>query len=286
MTYFAETASSSVSISRRNEWFWAKELPWQAERSPFLLHGLSAVSALHLAERLPNNDSTLLLSRKHYTTATSQFRIIISRVDAENCVPIFALSLIVIVVQLKLSSRHPRHSPLVDAAFNPIDSLNALRGASGLLKAVGLLIKRSSVSAIFDWQEGEIDPKVEQTRGALLTQLDSLRGLAQDEVCRSALDNLGLWLESFQSRSKTWFQLAWWPAAVAPDFLSKLQMGHSVALIIYGSWCCGMHARYKEWFTQGYAGQAIQFVKAQLASSGELVLQGHVERLEVLVSAS
>lgn len=132
----------------------------------------------------------------------------------------------------------------------------------------GLLLKENSVATIFDWRESEMDPRVERATTGLLVQLDALRELTVDVDCRSALDKLKLWLESLQCTSKTWFQLTCWPAAVSPEFVSKLQIGHPAALMIYACWCRGAHARYKEWFVEGSVGQAMQFVKVELASSG------------------
>ncbi|KAJ3547286.1 hypothetical protein NM208_g1592 [Fusarium decemcellulare] len=283
--YFAEVTSLCVSISTRSKWFWTTELPQQAESTPFLLEGLSAVSALHLAEKLPDNDSTLALTRKHYSSATSQFRVMISQINAENCISIFALSLIVIIMQLKLSSQHPRLSKLLDKDYSPIDSLESMRGAFRLIKAVGPFLNQSSVSSLFSWRHSEVDPQVEKTKNILLARLDTVENLTENHHCRSALTSLRLWLGGLQNWSKTWFELAWWPAVVSSEYLEHLRAGDIVSLLLYGYWCCGIHSRYKEWFVEGYVMQALVFVKAQVGSSWDLIHEDQPTDLELLVRA-
>ncbi|KAI5459420.1 hypothetical protein BGZ63DRAFT_426693 [Mariannaea sp. PMI_226] len=288
LTYFADVASLSVAISPDKTWFWTTELPRQAEKTPFLLHGLSAVSTLHLAERLPDGDSSLSLFRKHYSTAIAQFRLMACQISADNCIPIFALSLIVIVVQLKLSSRHPRHSRLLDASFSPVDCLEAMRGAKRLIQAVGpFLNSTSSVSSLFVWRRHHVDPQVDKMAQLLLLRLCTLDVMVEDLDCCSALHHLRSWAAGLTSWEKSWNELAWWPAAVSSEFLSRLESSDPIPLVLYAFWCCGIHVRFKEWFVDGFAVKAMQHVKTKLDPSWWALygIDDLVEELDLLVSS-
>ncbi|QKX61588.1 uncharacterized protein TRUGW13939_08740 [Talaromyces rugulosus] len=283
LSYFADVTSTYLALVECKAWFWTVEVPRMAENMPFLLHGVSALSALHIAENQSNYSSALSLSRKHFITASCQFRLMVNQIDTENCVAIFAFVLIVSMIQFKCSCA-PSRLGLLSNYFDPMNVIGALRGAAYLSKTlVPFVDKQSSFSTLFVQQTA---PSSEQTKLAvkvITDQLNELSSMPLDADNKAAATHLRFWIAGLGARPKGWLQLSWWPASVSPGYLSKLQQSDPVALLLYTYWCLGLHSEYIEWFLNEYAQQATRFVYSRLDSHYANMLDKTLQELQIVI---
>ncbi|KAI2817542.1 transcriptional regulator family: Fungal Specific TF [Aspergillus niger] len=94
------TLYTSRSIARRPEMqqVWLVDIPKIAYSHEFLMHGILALSALHIASNCPAEYSSYMKSsRYHITLALRSFRKALLSPTAENCCALFASSSIIMV---------------------------------------------------------------------------------------------------------------------------------------------------------------------------------------------
>ncbi|MCJ1404917.1 hypothetical protein MMC11_008143 [Xylographa trunciseda] len=96
MHHFAVSAHRSIAPSPGAVAVWRDLIPQLAFEYDFLLHGVLAVSALHLSltsqvDKLANS----ALALRHYTAALALFRPHLSSITSSNIFPLFAFSCIV-----------------------------------------------------------------------------------------------------------------------------------------------------------------------------------------------
>lgn len=283
LSYFAGVTSNSLALDKSKAWFWTKEVPRLAENMPFLLHGVFALSALHIAETQTNYDSALSLSRKHFITASCQFRLMVGEINTDNCVAIFAFVLIVSMIQFKCSCA-PSRLGLVSSLFDPMDTISALRGASYLSESlVPLVNKKSSVSVLLHQRTDTRSMQMDHTVKVITGQLNEISSMPLDADNETAANHLRFWIEGLGTHPKGWLQLSWWPASVSSRYLSKLQQNDSVALLLYMYWCLGIHSQYLKWFLNEYAQQAARFVYPRLGSKYLEMLDKTLQELKMTI---
>jgi hypothetical protein len=254
-----------------------------AENMPFLLHGVSALSTLHIAENQSDYSSALSLSRKHFIIASCQFRLMVDRINKENCVAIFAFVLIVSMIQFKCSCA-PSRLGLLSNYFDPMDVISALRGAAHLSETlVPLVDKQSPFSTLFVEKTGTSSERTKLAVKVITDQLNELSFMPLDADNQAAAAHLRYWIGGLGVRSKGWLQLYWWPASVSLGYLSKLKQSDPVALLLYMYWCLGLQSQYLEWFLNEYAQQATRFVYSRLDSHYANMLDKTLQEMEIMI---
>ncbi|MCJ1391629.1 hypothetical protein MMC18_004494 [Xylographa bjoerkii] len=96
MHHFAVSAHKSIAPSREGLAVWRDLVPQLAFEYDFLLHGILAISALHLSLTSPVNKlANSALALRHYTAALALFRPHLSSITSSNIYPLFAFSCVV-----------------------------------------------------------------------------------------------------------------------------------------------------------------------------------------------
>jgi hypothetical protein len=100
MWHFVTTTSTTLALLNGTRWTWETEVPLQAETNPFLLHGLMAVSAMHMGMLLPQQSKEYRsMACQTYRTALVMFRSAVRDINKDNCIAVLAFSLLVSVFQ-------------------------------------------------------------------------------------------------------------------------------------------------------------------------------------------
>ncbi|KAF2088811.1 hypothetical protein K490DRAFT_19036, partial [Saccharata proteae CBS 121410] len=95
MHHYTKTTSTTYSTREELIEVWQSWVPAAAIKYPFLMHGILATSALHLAHTHPNEALKYLsLFTNHQSLALTGFRSALPSITPENCHAIFAASMI------------------------------------------------------------------------------------------------------------------------------------------------------------------------------------------------
>jgi hypothetical protein len=122
MYHYATTVYALVGVRENLVHLWRDYIPKQAIKHPFLMHGLLALAAIHLAYLQPELSSQHLQAfNKHQAVALEEFRSILSSsVDPTRADALFALA-----ATLSVSSMAQTLTQVDDAALD-MDTITEL----------------------------------------------------------------------------------------------------------------------------------------------------------------
>ena len=121
---------------------WGIVMPQMAFSCDYLMHGILALSALHLATLKAENKSNYIdCSMAHFHCSLSTYNQVLPNIAADNCLTLFALSSLVTV--------HVCALPIVDEAGPYLERImtlfNMCRGVETILSPYTSLIQESSL---------------------------------------------------------------------------------------------------------------------------------------------
>jgi hypothetical protein len=155
------STSTYMTLSRRLEdhYLWQNVLPQLAFESPFLMRGIFAISALHLASlNLGRRHELVLSASRHQHIALQEFRSArMGEITKDNCNAIFASSILLAACSMgsQQSSEDPSRSvPAQETSVVP-EWMNLLRGTYALLASAWAWIQEGPLGQILQ-QEGAI----------------------------------------------------------------------------------------------------------------------------------
>lgn len=105
LDHFIGYTSTSLAHDEESRTLWQVKIPNLARQSSFLMHGLLACSALHLAHRNPDNNTYLSTAVLHQDAAMPVFRHAISHVDEENCHAVLVFSHLLVILCLAVEKQ-------------------------------------------------------------------------------------------------------------------------------------------------------------------------------------
>lgn len=140
MHHFTTVVCKTLSGRKEVQDVWGIVLPQMAFSCDYLMHGILALSALHLATLKAENKSDYIdCSMAHLHCSLSTYNQVLPNIAADNCVPLFALSSLVAV--------HVCALPIVDETGpylgRIITLFNMCRGVETILSPYTLLIQES-----------------------------------------------------------------------------------------------------------------------------------------------
>ncbi|MCJ1385208.1 hypothetical protein MMC17_008329 [Xylographa soralifera] len=171
MHHFALSAHRSIAASPGAVAVWRDLIPQLAFEYDFLLHGILAVSALHLSlTSQVNKLANSALALRHYTAALALFRPHLDSITSSNIYPLFAFSCVVPVYVFGYPhvSQFPSN-PLPEM----LEMLSVMRGCANIVKSG------------FQWLESSpfkhlLLPKPTDLSKGLATEIeDALTGLLE-----------------------------------------------------------------------------------------------------------
>lgn len=276
--YVSNVSTTEIEASSRQS-LWRDYIPQQALIYPFLLHGIIALSALHLAH-LEREQSTkyLRMYDKHQAIALARFRTTLSSdLDPEMGGALFALATTLSVSSTARSCAVPEtmpHPAVMD--MNDVIELFFLtKGVRDIIRVTGDHIRKGPMAPIFNattYPDG-IDillPPSVADRVKALHRMVAQYGLDLDaaEHCHSALREL----EHIYRNIQYWAGIGnveighvWqWQTRVTNEFVKLIQARSPPALVILAHYAAGMSAVQQTWFTQNWAQFTIRGVSFEL----------------------
>ena len=253
------TSATCLILSRsRNIDIWQVAIPRMALQHAFLMHGILALSALHLSRMQPLRTRKLtFLASAHEQAALPSFRNHISQNpnfnNNDTCNAVFSFSGFVIPFILASESASTSRIPgLEDAAphwFHAIRGLMVLLSGNWSTLSQGpyapLLL--AGTSEPVSYANNPADSHLVEIQ-QLISSWDDAQGVV---ACQIALDELRRVLSP--CKTTVGFKAAFliWPSLVPLDYIRLLHLKHPIALIILAHYCVLIKKIEMIWYLRG-----------------------------------
>lgn len=274
---------------------WHDYIPQQALEHPFLMHGLLALSALHLAYFRPHRSSEYLQTcDKHQDIALRKFREILSSPpDPELADPAFALA-----ATLSVSSM-ARSCARADTAAVDLDAVIELFILTrGVRDVIQLSHKRTRAGPMVVMLEGRPYPKDTEVHLPLSVSscFDSIRHMLfiyeldpeALQHCQSALTELQKLYNNIAYIAPTHNieigDLSRWQVIVSMDYIRLVQARNPPALVILAHYAAAMTAIRTAWYTQNWAEYALHGISEALDDSMQHWIRWPMEQVHARLS--
>jgi len=289
--YTADTYSTlDTAVAQRP--LWQKTVVELGFRHPFLLHGILAIAALHLAVTTIDpgvgRQHLVRSSSAHINVALGQFRKLLddtyeNNVNRDNCTALFVFSCIVVVYNFAVAQTEEQPTP--DDDPDPLAALlnciRLVRGVNSVLQPHWLTLMTSEVAPLLlnGCRRGVSgkEPEIMRLRDLIITSVTSTsRGddTADDDgsqaCCLEAVEQLNsVFLETkdcpsgtgAESRSKLAL-LFTWPVTLSERFVELVSERHPVTLVILAHFAVLLRHVGDCWWLAGWCERIIDAVEA------------------------
>ncbi|KAH6672083.1 hypothetical protein B0J14DRAFT_86181 [Halenospora varia] len=280
------TASTSLTFSNAPErrHVWQYVVPKIAFSHEFLLHGLLALSALHLSRISPERkDSLRANASAHHATALPMFRAALESIDSLNCHACSAFGTIIAVYEWA-SSEHTRglffangKSP---SEADTVEWVQLLRGSGGIVRCYYEEIIKGPLEPILHWDnaaehEAESNP-TEAAKFLALEQLWNATGVSVSAVEVDSLNEALRWLKIIYTIIATPHNnqdpasaALSWPVRVPSLFFLMVNNRQPAALILLSHFCLLLNKVEDFWWVRGMSRRVLQEINEALGEEWE-----------------
>ena len=281
--YGTSAGELSLGVQPGLREMWANYLPQQALQHPFLMHGILAFSALHLAYlhqyRAPKY---LQLSDKHQAIALKEFRrILASEIEEGVANALFALSATISVSSMARACASAELAPGEPKAMTMEDVgeyFFLTRGVRDVIHVTYDSVRNGPLGALFDshrMPEGTIVtlPTEVQDQFSALGQMVATWGLDPEALthCQSALSDL----EEIYCNTYYWAthhevyvgQVIRWITMVTTGYVRLVQARNQPALVIFAYFAAATSAVRTAFYIQNWGLYALRGLSLELDES-------------------
>ncbi|KAJ5654405.1 hypothetical protein N7490_001408 [Penicillium lividum] len=266
---------------------WRIRVPQFGFSFPFVLHGILALSALHLAYLRPERHAHYVTQAEfHHSQALQMVSAIIPNMNKENASAIYLFSSITCIISCA--------KPRVTHEFwmigdRDIEWLSLFRGTRSIIAAAEDTIKTGVLSPIF--KNGSSRSRARNARPTSnLTYLNDLRQLLRDNVPNT--EELNCYFDAIHDMSKSFASLEEdgyencqtadvfiWLLQISDEYLYLLRQRKPEALVIFSYFCVITHYLEWAWWMQGLSHHIIRSIYHCLDEEHRCWLQWPVEQL-------
>lgn len=247
--------NSTHQVLARNErvgYIWRCLVPEEALSHPFLMHGILALSALHLARirddhRRPAYSN---LAVAHQNQALTLFRELLDDINASNAKAMFSFASVVALYTFGFP-----HEPDLSDPWSNIDDLHQvlvlIRGVQQVVNRASASLRDSDFSPLLQLEDHE--PFLPDDARLALEELFEANGIcgAQDEthdteLYESTIHNLIETLEKIHQDTSL-ASVGRWAIRLKPRYVDLVQERAPLALVILTYYCVILHCQRHHW---------------------------------------
>jgi hypothetical protein len=241
----------------------------------YLMQGLLACSALHLADLQPSQQQGLTVRAvSHQDRALPLFRSAISSVTDLSCHVVYAFSRLLVIFAFASQQKVERFLLAQKEPENNVSScLHLIRGGCSMLFSVRHVIQTGPLKWLIPPEEHTgSSTYCEDPRLSSLASLSSLepdvawQGEASVVYLNAFLELRMAFLKTYtRGASLTiWDVVQTWPARVSDDFVTLLSDEHPGALILLAHYCILLKQLESYWYMKGYSARLLSRIYTRI----------------------
>ncbi|CAI7568253.1 unnamed protein product [Penicillium palitans] len=242
-------------------------VPQLAAKFPFLLHGMLACSALHLASSNPlNKRSYMLQAIQHQDQALPAFHLTTMHVDSNNCQAILSYAFFLVVYGLNSESED---EPLFLGNQRTNSSSNwisLLRNGCSMLCDVWSELKHGPLAPFAALWRDDIGVTADPNDPLLVSLLSAISESSETVATaqRFSGDDVHIYRDAalklagafeftqrFGASLSVWDALNSWLTQVLPEYFDLLDQNHPGALLLLAHYAILLKPLQAEWFLNG-----------------------------------
>ncbi|KAI9738043.1 MAG: hypothetical protein M1818_005471 [Claussenomyces sp. TS43310] len=283
---------------------WEKEVPQLANSCDYLMHGLLATAALHLAYLNPEQrDRYEYLSTHHRTQALGPFRQDLSNITLENCNHLFAFSGLMIIAQFAPSRSPEAILPFSTSALykGPANWMICFRGCGSIVTQArsymktgpleGLIAQGIQAAALS--REVTVLPEMKDNQSLQyvsenLLQLQCIKATTTVDEMEAYTEAIS-WLQRLLAASFTATDslicrifASIWPTQVSDTFIRTLDEGRPPALIVTAHYCLLLQRCHSCWYMEHRASELFKAIQRDLPAKWDPYLERVVQVIQSL----
>ena len=278
MHHFSAVTTRELSIGPSRFEVWNAIVPQIALSHEFVMHGILATSALHLAHLRPEQcQAYWKRAAVHQDRALQLLQIAMANPTRDNADALFAFSLI--IFYLASAAPSTAEDPMDETPLGPaIHSLHMLRGVRLILEAVRHWVEQGPLGPVLRWYPGHIQsnptfraPDTEEHFSKLLVFCSTTPNLNKDtemddvEIYAAAASSLRasfLKVESVPEGDPNTPPIWHWAVRLPATFVERLKEQHSVPLVLLAHWCVILLQARHYWWVGDWVDRTMREIEA------------------------
>ncbi|KAL1961119.1 hypothetical protein VTO42DRAFT_3064 [Malbranchea cinnamomea] len=282
MHHYATQTYQTMANTADHKELWRTEVPKEAIAHPFLMHGLLALAALHLADLSQNGDEARRrkyteLATAHQNVALAKFRPQLNNITSSNCHAVFAFSSLIAALAFAFS-RSTANLRKGEPVTEVIEDIFLFRGVEGVLAShwetiqagkLGSLIFRARDPSYFQpLSRDVIDAldRLHECNGKNVTHISE----EEKDAYNHAIRELRI---SFQRSPASLESVFRWPIILPESYLALLKNRKPMALVILAHYCVILEGLDAYWWAAGWSGHLFEAIYRSLDESWRPLLQ-------------
>ncbi|CAJ0546496.1 Ff.00g011230.m01.CDS01 [Fusarium sp. VM40] len=294
MAHFVSSTARTISPRPEISQLWQTVIPEEAITCPFLVHGMLAFSAMHLASLRPSQrEHYEQCCRRHQNEAIPEYRRAIQNIKVEMSGQVFAMASLLILLGLASVSDNALSKENGSSENKPtvadiVSIFTAVKGLDAILKH-GTITRHDIINSrhrvvltghtIVDAQTFDLPADIQLRYQELTTEcLDSTGDESAQKACIEAIDLLrGIHRELLFLVSRPGYNadidlapgyLVKWFASVSPEFITMLRREESAALIILSDFFSLLGLIENRWYLKNAASNALSAIQLVIDARG------------------
>lgn len=280
--YSHRTSRTKLGSNVRLQHVWQEHIPSEAAKHSFLMHGVLALAALHIASTKPSQAAKYAsLCDKHQASALASYRHILSHITDDVADALFALSTILSISSLARATL--RASQMEGRQYISVDSICELmyltRGVREVKEATGEVVNRGPFSVVLYGHQVSADIQVIMSPKilAVFRELERMvhencLEIEQRKHCSEAISYLHSVFETMLAKySLGDLEMGhiWrWTAMLSYDFIKMVQTEFPPALVITAHFTVASMMLKEMWYVSTWGDLALDGIR--IALNGQL----------------
>ncbi|KUJ13207.1 uncharacterized protein LY89DRAFT_709107 [Mollisia scopiformis] len=225
----------------------------QAMQHHFLLHGLLALSALHLADSHVNSQLYTRIATAHHTRGLSLYDSILSSMDGANYSASIAFSSITAIFALGISRPQTSRVIGLDLVDDLIQVFQLSNGWRKVVQAAGDLKLLPSSTTITSLNDANTTPCLSLDTQKAFDRLHALNQGQDAAIYSPAISALKSVFATLEGTANDNPHVALdWAGGIPEGFLDLVSSRYALALVIVAHYCVVLHRAPRVWWLRGW----------------------------------
>jgi hypothetical protein len=290
MHHYTVYTSLTIADFATLDHIWQNVIPKEALSHTFLMCGILALAALHIAQERPQvKDIYTPVALQYYNAAIASFRSALKKVNADNCTALFGFSTILIVLSFAFAQ-----SPSPAQDQSPVDELiqifTLLQGVRVVLQSAMPWVSKGPLSPLL--RRGAI-PSSDATKNSIHVPKDFDEALVRlggynertyetadsHEMYKQAIQSLRDCLEKIEANPGDKAAAINWLVFLESSYVSSLKDNQPLALVILAHYGIVLNGLRDSWFVQGLGTRVIEVVHMSLSEKWRPLVHWPMEQV-------